>query len=334
MTEVSTTVTTPVGTTRRVRALDVAREAGVSRAAVGFVINNTPGIAISTATRERVLEAAKKLGYRPNAAASALARGKSNIVLLILPDWPLDHMLGRHLSEAERVLDVAGLHLVTSTKHAESSARPLWEVLAPDIVVGLMPFSESELAAFREAGITRVFPSREMVVSDNPAIVRGPALQVEHLARRGHTRLAYVGSADPHLAGLSELRRNVATAVAAENGVEMFAAVDAHIESDLSDEIRNWRDAGVTGVVAFNDEMAAVVLRAARDASVDVPHGLAVVGHDDTPLARLVSPALTTVAYDASTLGELFNTLASDPRAAIDIPALVSLPQLVIRDSA
>lgn len=333
MTEVST-VATASNSPRRVRALDVAKEAGVSRAAVGFVINNTPGIAISDATRTRVLAAAKKLGYRPNAAASALARGSSNVVLLMLPDWPLDHMLGRHLSEAERVLDDAGLHLVTSTKHAGSSARPLWEVLAPDIVVGLMPFTESELAAFREAGITRVFPNREMSVADNPAIVRGPGLQVEHLVSRGHTRLAYVGSADPHLTGLSELRRGVATAVAAENGAEIVTGVDTHIDSNLSDDVRNWHQAGITGVVAYNDEMAAVVLRAAREAAIDVPREMAVIGHDDTPLARLVSPALTTVAYDASALGELFNTLASDPRGEIDFPALVSLPKLVIRDSA
>lgn len=66
---------TSIPSTRRATAADIARAVGVSRATVGYVLNDTPGQTISQATRERVLESARRLGYRPRAAAQALASG-------------------------------------------------------------------------------------------------------------------------------------------------------------------------------------------------------------------------------------------------------------------
>src|SRR5690625_354370 len=85
---------------KRVTAADVARALGLSRATVGFVLNNTPGQTIPEQTRRRVLAEAERLGYRPHTAARALASGRSHIVLVVLPDWPIDYSLRRHLEEA------------------------------------------------------------------------------------------------------------------------------------------------------------------------------------------------------------------------------------------
>src|ERR1700754_4834591 len=85
---------------RRVTAADVARVAGVSRATVGFVLNRTPGQTISASTRERVLEASVRLGYRPNSAAQALASGRSRVILFVLPDWPIEYRFRSFLDEA------------------------------------------------------------------------------------------------------------------------------------------------------------------------------------------------------------------------------------------
>src|SRR5690606_26491156 len=78
---------------KRVTAADVARSLGLSRATVGFVFNDTPGQSISDATKQRVFAEAQRLGYRPHTAARALASGRSRLVLLVLPDWPLDHAM-------------------------------------------------------------------------------------------------------------------------------------------------------------------------------------------------------------------------------------------------
>jgi DNA-binding LacI/PurR family transcriptional regulator len=81
-------------TTRRVTSADVARVAGVSRATVSYVLNDTPHQTISAATRTRVFEAASSLGYAPSAAARALRTGRSDVVLCLLPDWPIGPEVG------------------------------------------------------------------------------------------------------------------------------------------------------------------------------------------------------------------------------------------------
>ena len=76
---------------------------------------------------------AKRLGYRANTAARALASGRTRIILLVLPDWPLDYSMRSHLAEASLVLDQAGYSLVTMTPHPGGQAQPLWETLRPDV---------------------------------------------------------------------------------------------------------------------------------------------------------------------------------------------------------
>ena len=117
---------TGITTDRRITAADIAREVGVSRTTVGFVLNATPGQTISPATTRKVLDAAERLGYRPHLAAQALARGRTNIVLLVLPDWPMDYSMRRHLDEASIALDQAGYSLVTMSPLPGGHARPLW----------------------------------------------------------------------------------------------------------------------------------------------------------------------------------------------------------------
>src|SRR4051812_43365688 len=87
------TVTT-TGRPRRATSADVAREAGVSRATVSYVLNDTPHQKIPEATRRRVLEAAARLGYAPSAAARTLRTGRSDVVLGMLPDWPIGPAVG------------------------------------------------------------------------------------------------------------------------------------------------------------------------------------------------------------------------------------------------
>src|SRR5690349_9388974 len=125
---------------RRVTAADIAEVVGVSRATVGFVLNNTAGQKISDSTRERVLAAAAQLGYRPHRAAQALAAGRSRIVLFVLPDWPMEHNMRRYLDEAAHVLDEAGFSLITYMRHPGGQSRPMWESLEPEVVVGFSAF--------------------------------------------------------------------------------------------------------------------------------------------------------------------------------------------------
>jgi DNA-binding LacI/PurR family transcriptional regulator len=300
-------------TTKRVTAADVARSLGLSRATVGFVLNDTPGQTIPAATRDRVLAEAKRLGYRANTAAQALASGRSRIILLVLPDWPLDYSMRTHLDEASLALDEAGYSLVTMTPHPGGHARPLWETLRPDVVIGMAPFTPQQLAEIRGSGVEQIIPpvaAGEEGASGDLGFAEGPRLQVEHLLARGRGRLAFAASADRRVAGLVSQRRDLASVTLRATSGSGFAVDSVVTEANVASEVERWIGAGVDGVVAYNDDIAAIVLGAALRAGIAVPEALAIVGHDDTPLARLVVPSLSTVRVDNAGLGRYLAELA------------------------
>jgi DNA-binding LacI/PurR family transcriptional regulator len=293
------------GTTKkRVTAADIARSLGISRATVGFVLNNTPGQTISKNTRQRVLAEASRLGYHPSRAAQALARGRSAIILFVLPDWPVEFTMRQYLEEAAHVLDEEGYSLVTYTRHMSDRTQPLWELLDPEVVVGMRPFDADELVSMRACGITKIYPAPDSAEPELPVLGTGPELQVRHLHDLGHQRLAYAALPDPRLAPLVKSREQDAQRAAALLSFDRLdvRAVD-HRDESAREAVMAWHDAGVTGVVAYNDEAAATVVGAAVRAGIAVPDELAVIGVDDTPLASMFVPSLSTVRLDIAGVG-------------------------------
>jgi DNA-binding LacI/PurR family transcriptional regulator len=295
-----------------VTAADVARSLGISRATVGFVLNDTPGQTISAATRDRVLKEARRLGYRPNTTARALASGQSKIVLLVLPEWPLDYSMRSNLDELSLALDEAGYSLVTMTPHPGGQARPLWETLRPDVVMGMAPFTDEQLEQIRDSAPHVIPPTAAGTANSvgEGRFARGPRLQVAHLIERGRSRLAYAGSTDPRVADLVAQRRALARSSCEEIlGAPLVADRDID-EETVTSTVADWARSGVDGVIAYNDDIAALVAGAALRAGVSIPGRLAIIGHDDTPLSRLFVPALSTVRIDSAGLGRYLAKLA------------------------
>ncbi|MFG1996875.1 LacI family DNA-binding transcriptional regulator [Actinoplanes sp. NPDC048988] len=288
---------------RRITAADIAAAAGVSRATVGFVLNNTPGQTISEGTRQRVLAEAARLGYRPHRAAQTLARGRSRIVLFVLPDWPLEHNMRRYLDEAAHVLDEAGFSMVAYTRHLGDRSRPLWESLDPDVVVGFSAFDAGTVKSLRASGITKIFP-QPGGRAHLPGLSAGTTLQVRHLHELGHVRLAFAESPDPRLAALNAHRLGTARRTVHDLGLGELSVHSVDYRDGTADQaVGRWHRAGVTAVVAYNDDVAAAVTGAALRSGLSVPGDLSVVGHDDSPLAALFVPALTSVRMNSSGLG-------------------------------
>lgn len=296
---------------RRTTAADVAKSVGLSRATVGFVLNDTPGQTIPEGTRQRVLAEAARLGYRPHSAARALASGRSQLIMVVLPDWPMDFSLRRNIEEASLALDEAGYALITYTPHPTGAARPLWEVLQPDVVMSLQPLSDVQIAGIRAAGISRIVPDPEAVVAEQGWVEEGPRLQIAHLAAQGHRRILFAGSRDPRLADLVESRFRSASEAAIALSLEPLTRADVdYADSDIADVVSSWRADGVTAVAGYNDDIAATVVGAALRAGITVPQGLAVIGHDDTPTASMVHPQLSTIRVDTAGLGRHMAALA------------------------
>jgi DNA-binding LacI/PurR family transcriptional regulator len=325
-------------TTRRVTSADVAREAGVSRATVSYVLNDTPHQTISAATRGRVLQAASSLGYAPSAAARALRTGRSDVVLCLLPDWPIGPEVGTLLGNLSTELARNGLTFVAHPgTHADRPITELWKAITPAAVLAFTDFSPAEIGAMRAAGVALVVgllgggqsPRRELQA---PQQLVG-RLQAGHLVAAGHTAIGYAYPDDDRVRIFSEPRLQ---------GVKQACPVPPSVrvvpldQEAAASAVRGWRDEGVTGVCAYNDEVAMAVLAGMRRLGLRAPGDLAVIGVDDIPVAQLAVPALTTVTTDQAKVAA---HLAATVLAAINgrpqpAAALTGIVEVIHRESA
>ncbi|WP_258723374.1 LacI family DNA-binding transcriptional regulator [Cellulomonas sp. NS3] len=284
-----------------VTGADVARESGVSRTTVSYVLNARPDVAIPEATRKRVRDAAARLGYTPSVAGRALRMGRSDLVLCVLPNWPVGPVIDTLLDHLASELADRGLSMLV---HHDRGRRPigeLWRAVTPRAVVGLTAFTDDEEQAMRRAGIQVLTSSLDE--DPHPESFSVPQtgigrLQVEHLAGRGHRVLGYAAPADERLAAFADRRLAGARLACEAHGLPepQPHAVELDVASATA-AVRAWR-AGpepVTGVVAYNDEVALAVLAALRAEGLRIPEEVAVIGVDDIPAAGLAAPALTTV---------------------------------------
>ncbi len=294
---------------RRVTSADVAREAKVSRATVSYVLNDSPHQKIPETTRQRVREAAARLGYAPSAAARSLRRGRSDIVLGLLPDWPIEHVLGRLVQQLTTALAQHELtFLVHSAAHPARPLREVWKALTPAAVLGLDAFPEAEAGAMRAAGTEVVMAVHGSVRSGHgsPLVSEEPigAAQARYLGHE-HRRLGY---AYPDLARLGVLARprlDGVRKVCAELGLPEPDVRTVPVDPDGAVEaVKAWlaADPPVTAICAFNDEVALAVLAALRSLGLRAPQDLAVIGVDDIPGAALSHPPLTTILRDTDAI--------------------------------
>ena len=163
--------------------------------------------------------------------------------------------------------------------------------------------SAADVAAMRAAGVASVVAllgrsrrqRRELEISQQ----RVGRLQVAHLVAAGHTRIGYAYPDDGRLRSFADPRLEGVRTACAEMGLDAppvdVVPLDAQAAASA---VGRWRNGAVTGVCAYNDEVALAVLAGLRLLGLAAPAGLAVIGVDDIPVARLAAPPLTTVTTD------------------------------------
>ncbi|MCU1595665.1 MAG: putative LacI family transcriptional regulator [Frankiales bacterium] len=324
---------------------DVARAAGVSGATVSYVLNDTPGQSISASTREAVLRAAEELGYRPNVLARSLRKGRGNGVLCPLPGLQLTHPLSLLLDACTAALEPLGLTVIPDFASYDDPALQLqaWTRLAPAAVIDvLLRHDDPVLPLLRSSGIpvlSAALPSEAPWESSGDVFAREQRLtQVTYLASKGHRTLALVWPPSIPLDPRSEKRaRTALRRTATQAGVTLSEhAVELNQES-LRSLVAGWlRDGVPNAVAAHNDDYAIALVTALVAAGIRVPEDVAVMGVDDLPLGRVVTPAITTLRADftlfAGIVAETVDGILSGRRTTTALP--VPSHQLVVRESA
>jgi LacI family transcriptional regulator len=293
---------------RKITINDVARSAGVSRQTVSRALNDKDEI--DGSTKQRVLDAARELGYRPSRFARGLVRQDTTTIGLVIPDLlnPFFTEVAASALEAARAL---GWHVVVyDTADRPEEELGTLQVIASqvDAVVGYFSCSEDELELFTR-GLPVVLIGREHHSARFSSIridgEEGVHAAVAHLVAAGHER---IGMLDHDRRAEPSIRREWFTTAAAACGIDAGMVVGASQSADgggaaLKTLLAAHPD--VTAVFTFNDIIAIGVLREARRLGRSVPRDLAVIGFDGLQFGTLVEPPLTSVALDTRKLGAL-----------------------------
>ncbi|WP_128977019.1 LacI family DNA-binding transcriptional regulator [Streptomyces roseicoloratus] len=306
---------------------DVARLAGVSRATVSYVLNNTAAVRISEPTRRRVREAAEELGYVPHAAARSLRAGHSRMVLLPTAHVPVGPLYSRFFNELQwalRSLDYTVVQYGSVGMDADEAARA-WAELRPVAVVSLghVELTPTGVELLRRSGAKAVITVGPQQVEGTHALVmdqtRVGRLAGAHLVERGRRRLGVVMPGEPGLEVFSVPRLEGVRAAAEAAGATVVPLSLRYEEEPAGALAARWRDLDLDGVFGYNDEYAMLLMRALQDAGIAVPEETAVVGSDDLVVGRLLRPRLSTVHIDmvgGGELAELVDRVVREPGTA------------------
>jgi DNA-binding LacI/PurR family transcriptional regulator len=318
---------------------NVAELAGVSRALVSIVFRGVPGA--SPETRERVMQAAEELAYRPDRRARLLGSNRSRTVGVV---YGLHREFHAELVEQlYRAVDATGFDLaLAATAPARGERAAVQSLLefrceALLLVGPTLGRRDIDELARRVPVVVLARALRggpvDVVRTDDEA---GARLAVRHLVDLGHTAVVHVdGGRAP---GAAERRRGYRAAMH-ELGLDLLACL---VPGGLTDEDGERAAARLladgpppTAVTAFNDHCAAGLLFTTRRHGVAVPEELSLVGYDDSHIAGLSSIALTTVAQDAHALADEALRLAiGRAEEAGGVPReIVVPPRLVVRST-
>ncbi|MCB9418233.1 MAG: LacI family DNA-binding transcriptional regulator [Ardenticatenaceae bacterium] len=321
---------------------DVAHRAGVSHQTVSRVINGNERV--SPETRTRVETAIDELGYRPNAMARSMARGRSGVLACIAPNLT-DYTFASMIDGAEREARLRGYFLLSASAPDEETFAALVDELVTsrraEGMIVINPYQDGRFQHLPQnhpivfAGARPRAETTNSVALDDENAAR---LATQHLLDLGHHQIGCITGpmsedcsqdrSDGYKSALTDAAISYNPAIIIEGDWSARSGYDALMQ--LAQEGRIPR-----AIFAQNDQMAVGALRAARDLGLQVPDQLSVIGIDDIPLAAYFEPPLTTFRQDFARMGtEAVRLLIGSvenpdmPRRQMRLPA-----QLILRQS-
>ncbi len=339
---------------RHVNLRMLAEHLELSQTTVSLVLNNSPSAkSIPQETRNRVLEAAQRLNYRPNYFARSLRQSRSMSVGVLAPDLSEGYFTRVMSGVVEELTSAHYFYFTACHDWKRELIEKYPRMLVERAVDGFLLLNTP--ADHIEVPVPVVAISAHSAVENVTNIILDHHLAVEqalsHLHELGHRRIAIMRG--PHAIPDSEFRWEAIRQVAREIGLKLDPALVIRIDSagwsmktgyhPMAPEIgfkpmqallEKTRD--FTAIFCFNDIAAIGAIRALKDVGLSVPRDVSVVGFDDIQSAAYTTPSLTTVRQPLMEMGKrgaqvLLERIANRER---EYPTeIVMVPELVVRES-
>lgn len=328
----------------KITIYDVADKAGVSIATVSKVINNTGRI--SDKTRKKVLKVMEDLKYQPSMVASALSGKSTYTIGLTLPD-----LANPYFAEMARAIEDRGRKhgfnvFISSTDNDEMKEEEFFQLFMKKRVDGIIMVSRMKhdkvLKKILSQNMPVVMVTREQTAVPVTSLMvddyLGGYLAGKHLANLGHRQI-YVLAENLKEIGSRERVRGCRDALS-EHGIELEErqCIEAgYTLANGREAVRQLlvRKENLSAIFACNDILAIGAIQAARELGWNVPDKLSVIGFDNTILATIVDPPLTTIAQPIQEMGERSVDLLIEQIQTKESlrQRVILMPDLVVRGS-
>lgn len=295
----------------------IAREAGVTHGTVSRALRGDPRVREQTCARIRGI--AERLGYIPSGIGRGLKMRRTFTLGLVMTYFT-DPFFAEVIHGLHDEVSPRGYNLVvaasgdSSDEQFKAAARKLAEQRVDGLLLGCLPrLPGSFLHALAQPSVPFVIVNNHYGVPYACAVSHNDARAIEQcvdlLVGQGHRRLGYIGNA---WAGcINDVRSGAFRGAVARAGLKVRArdvvlARMGGLESGyeaMRTALARWKRSRPTAVLCYNDLIAVGALRACRDAGIEVPRQISIVGFDDVDLAAYVDPALTTFAQPKYELG-------------------------------
>lgn len=290
---------------RRPTIVDIAEEVGVSKSLVSLALRNGPGV--KKETRDRILVAAKEMGYHVNHQAQSLVSGKSSMLGVVVTDLENPYAT-KVLNAIEDGANDRGLDIIIGhgRRNPDTIKKKIDQMIhynVSGVVLVSGYLSTPDITALGERiplVVVGRYDDLDSVSTVSNHDEAGSRLAISHLYDLGHRSIAFVSKSRRNSA---IARRDTALHFGGDLGIEMHSL---QIESSDHEGLRKWllSDERPTAIFCNNDMTALTVLGEARALGIRVPEDLSVMGYDDSMLARVTVPTLSTIGQPLSSIGE------------------------------
>ena len=316
---------------------DVARAAGVAPSTVSRAFSR-PG-RVNAQTAARIRQVANDLGYRTNPLARGLSTARTQMIALMVPDIT-NPFYFEIIRGAESAAAEAGYTLVLSdTQESRRLEQVALERAAPAVEGLVLLSTRMSDAEIRQYAGQKPLLVLNRAVSDVPSVItdnaQGTRRAAEHLGRLGHATITYVAGPEASWADASRWLALREASIELELKVHRIGPFIPTIEGGLY-AAQEFVASPTSAAICYNDILAVGFLRGLAAEGLRVPDDVSVIGFDNTLIADLVEPGLTTVAAPLRTMGTtgVQNLLAHINGARSRTGEPVILPtRLVVRGS-